>query len=364
MIPAGEQALRGFLARDLMEALIRVAIVAFLVFMSVRVFAPFLDLMLWGLILAVALEPLHARLAARMGGRQGLAATVLVLAGLALIGVPTVMLGASFASHVQDVFTEVQKGSVAIPQPSAKVAEWPVVGEKIHAAWNAAATNLPEFVAEHRAQLEGLSRRALSAAANTLGGVLLFVAAMIVAAIMMAYVESGHRAIRRIFVRLSGPARGPRLQGLATATIRSVALGVVGVAFIQAILLGIGFMLAGVPAAGVLALVVMLLGIVQVPAILVSLPVIAWLWLGGDGSTGSNVAYTIFFLVAGMADNVLKPLLLGRGVDAPMLVILIGAIGGMVTGGIVGLFVGGVILAVTWQLAMEWVDDSPAEAKS
>jgi predicted PurR-regulated permease PerM len=147
------------------------------------------------------------------------------------------------------------------------------------------------------------------------------------------------------------------MQKLATATVRSVAAGVIGVAFIQAILLGMGFIFAGIPAAGVLAFVVLFIGILQIPALLVSIPAVAWLWLSGDGSTTSNVVWTIYLLVAGMSDNVLKPLLLGRGVDAPMVVILIGALGGMVAGGFIGLFIGGVVLAVTYQLFMEWVDN-------
>jgi predicted PurR-regulated permease PerM len=146
------------------------------------------------------------------------------------------------------------------------------------------------------------------------------------------------------------------LQSLSAATVRSVAIGVIGVAFIQALLLGIGFIMAGIPAAGVLALVVMLIGIVQLPAAIISLPVIAYLWWAGDGSTMSNIFYSIYLLVAGMADNVLKPLLLGRGVDAPMPVILLGALGGMASGGIIGLFVGAVLLAVGYQVFMDWVD--------
>jgi len=182
--------------------------------------------------------------------------------------------------------------------------------------------------------------------------------AMVVAGIMMAYAESGGRAVQRIFSRLTDPVRGPKLQKLATATVRSVAGGVIGVAAIQAILLGMGFILAGLPAPGVLALIVLFIGILQVPALLVSVPAVAYLWWSGDGSTTSNIVYTVYLLVAGMADNVLKPLLLGRGVDVPMLVILIGAIGGMVSGGIIGLFVGSVLLAVSYQLFMEWVDSA------
>jgi predicted PurR-regulated permease PerM len=130
---------------------------------------------------------------------------------------------------------------------------------------------------------------------------------------------------------------------------------VLGVALIQAILLGVGFMLAGVPAAGLLALIVLLLAIMQLPATLVSLPVILWLWNSGDGGTVMNVIWTVYFVLAGLADNVLKPMLLGRGVDAPMPVILIGALGGMVSSGFIGLFTGAVILAVGYQIFMQWV---------
>lgn len=352
-----EAMLRKLLSRDLLETLIRAGLIAFLAVMCARIFAPFASLMIWGLILAVALEPLNAKLAAHMGGRRGLAATVLTLAGLLLLGVPTVMLGNSFATHVQELATAARDGELHVPAPAPGVAEWPIVGKKVYTVWNSAATNLPAFVSENQAQIKDLSRKGLAAAASTAVAVLMFLGALVIAAIMMAYAESGSRAMRRIFCRLTDPAHGPGIQKLATATVRSVAAGVIGVAFIQAILLGMGFMFAGIPAAGVLALLVMFLGILQVPALIVTLPAIIWLWASGDGSTTSNIAFTIYLGIAGMADNVLKPLLLGRGVDAPMPVILIGALGGMVTGGIIGLFIGGVLLAVGYQLFMEWVDD-------
>ena len=357
-----EAMLRKVLSKDLFETLIRVGLIVFLAVMCARVFAPFASLMIWGLILAIALEPLNAKLAAHMGGRRGLAATVLTVVGLVVLGVPTVMLGNSFATHVQEVAASAHDGTLHIPPPAPGVAGWPIVGKKIDAVWSSAANNLPAFVNQNQEKLKELSRKGLAAAASTAVAVLLFIAALIIAAIMLAYSQSGSSAMKRIFSRLTDPVRGPRLQKLATATVRSVAAGVIGVAFIQALLLGMGFIFAGVPAAGVLALLVMFLGILQVPALLVSLPAIAWLWVSGDGSTTSNIVWTIYLGVAGMADNVLKPLLLGRGVDAPMPVILIGALGGMVAGGIIGLFVGGVLLAVGYQLFMEWVDDSGPEA--
>lgn len=357
-------AIRKLLSKEFMDTFIRIGLIVFLVILCARIFAPFANLLLWAMILAIALYPLHRRLAERLGGRPGRSATLLVAAGLLLVGVPTIILGSSFASQVHEGYTAFENNTVTIPQPAPAVADWPVIGKRVHGTWTAAADNLPAFLKENQAQVENLSRRALSAAASTAGSVLLFLGALIIAGIMMAYGEAGSQAMLRILNRLAGPAKGPRLQSLSTATVRSVATGVIGVAFIQALLLGAGFLMAGVPAAGVLAFVVMLLGIVQLPAAIVSLPVIAYLWMSGDASTTSNIVFTIYLVVAGLADNVLKPLLLGRGVDAPMPIILIGALGGMVTSGIIGLFVGAVLLAVGYQIFMEWVDEGEEGAGS
>jgi predicted PurR-regulated permease PerM len=183
----------------------------------------------------------------------------------------------------------------------------------------------------------------------------MFVGALIVAGIMMAYGKGGSDAMYAIFSRLAGPEQGPKVHTLATMTTRSVAAGVLGVALIQAILVGLGMVLAGVPAAGLLAGVVLLLAIMQLPVVLVTVPVIVWLWNSGDAGTVMNIVWTLYLFFAGLADNVLKPMLLGRGVDAPMPVILIGALGGMISTGFIGLFVGAVVLAVGYQIFMQWV---------
>ena len=158
-----------------------------------------------------------------------------------------------------------------------------------------------------------------------------------------------------IFGRIAGAERGAAFTTLSTATIRAVAQGVIGIAFIQALVVGLCLLIAGVPLAGVLAGVVLVLGIAQVPALIVTLPAIAYLWMSGGYSTGEAALWSVLLFVAGMADNVLKPLLLGRGVDAPMPVILLGALGGMATAGILGLFVGATLLALGYQIFMGWV---------
>ena len=354
--------IRKMMSRDFTNVVIRIGLIAFLVVMCVRIFAPFANLVLWALILAIALYPLHQLLARRIGGRQGIAATLLVFVFLLLIGGPTVMLGGSFARYAHDAYTAFESKTVTVKQPNPAVADWPLVGKRVYSAWSLAANNLPAFLEDNKVQLKNIAKRILSAAANTAGSVLLFLSALIIAGIMMAYGGSGSQVIQRIFCRLTDPETGPRLQILSTATVRSVATGVIGVAFIQALLLGIGFLMAGIPMAGGLALVVMLFGIAQLPAAIVTLPAIVYLWWAGDASTTSNIVYTIYLVVAGLADNVLKPLLLGRGVEVPMPVILLGALGGMVSGGIIGMFVGAALLAVGYQVFMDWINNVEKES--
>ena len=349
--------IRQLIAKDLTEILIRVGIIIVLAWFSMRVLSPFVGLVLWGLILAVTLYPMHQRLAAKMGSRQGWAATFIVLLGLALIGIPTAMLGSSFAGHIHEVITAVQNDTFQVPPPPASVADWPLIGEKLHEAWALAAHDLPAALKDAEPQLASFSRTLLATVASTAGGVFQFLGSLIIAGIMMAYGQEGASAMSRIICRFAGKKDGPELYNLSTATIRSVSMGVVGVAFIQALLLGLGFMAAGIPAAGVLAIVVLLLGILQLPAVIISLPVIAYIWWTGD-STMMNIVFSVYLIVAGMADNVLKPLLLGRGVDAPMPIILLGALGGMVSAGLIGLFVGAVILALGYVIFMAWVADA------
>ena len=344
----------------LTDTLIRIGLLIFLVYLCVQVFEPFAALMMWATILAVALFPLHVKLAGKLGGKPGWSATVIVLVGLLVIGGPTVMIGQSFASHLHSGYNKFESGQLTIPAPNETVAEWPLVGEKVYAVWSDAAENLPALLEDERPILVKYSKKVLQIAASTAGGVLIFLVALIVAGIMLAYGESGRNAIGRIFERFAGPVKGPRLHNISASTVRSVATGVVGVAFIQALLIGLGLIFAGVPGAGVLAIVVLVLGIVQLPPTLVAVPAIIYLWMGGDASTVSNVFFSVYLLLAGMADNVLKPMLLGRGVDVPMPIVLFGALGGMVSAGIIGLFIGAILLSVGYQLFIDWVAE-PSE---
>lgn len=345
-------------SQGLLDVLIRAGLIAVLVIICYRVFYPFMDLMLWSIILAVTLYPLERRLLRRMGNKEGRTATVIVLIAIAILLVPIYLIGVSMAASVEAALAGARSGTFHVPPPADSVADWPLVGKPLYGYWEQAATDLTGLTQKFAPQIKEASLAILGKLAGFAVGFLMFIVALILAGIFMAYGESGRRSAVQAASRIFGDGRGEHVTELVTATIRAVAQGVIGIAFIQMLLIGVGFVAMGVPAAGLLAIVVLLLGIMQIPATIVTIPVIAYV-LSTDGVSGATIIFSIYVFVAGLADNVLKPLLLGRGVDVPMPVVLIGALGGMVTSGIIGLFIGPVILAIGYELFWEWVRAKP-----
>lgn len=354
--PISERAL----SRGLLDVLIRAGLIAVLAIFCFQIFRPFLDLIVWSVILAVTIYPLQIRLRRRLGNRDGRAATLIVVMAICIIAIPAYLLGAAMVDSMENAIALVRQEGIHIPPPAESVASWPLVGKQLYDFWLQAASDLTGLVQTMAPQLKEFSLVALAAVAGIGKGLLIFIFALIIGGIFMAYGETASRSAEQIASRLFSPERGPRIAALCTATIRAVAQGVVGIAFIQMMLIGIAFVLKGVPAAGVLAIAVLLLGIAQLPATLITVPVIIYVF-ATEGASVATVVFAIYVFVAGLADNVLKPLLLGRGVDVPMPVVLIGALGGMVTGGVIGLFIGPVVLAVGYQLFWQWVEDPPPQ---
>jgi predicted PurR-regulated permease PerM len=345
-------------SRGVLNALISAGLIAVLVIFCFQIFSPFLDLMLWSLILAITLYPLQIRLRSILGRKEGGAATLIVLIAIVILAVPIYLLGVSIAESVEHVMGLVKSGGFQIPPPAESIAGWPLIGKPLYGAWLQASTDLPNLVQKFIPQIKGVSLALLGKLAGIGMGLAIFIGALIIAGIFMAYGEQGSRSAVQIVSRICGPVRGAHIAELCTATIRAVALGVVGIAFIQMLLIGVGFVLMGIPGAGLLALAVLLLGIMQLPATLITVPVIVFVFVT-PGASVETIVFSIYIFLAGLVDNVLKPLLLGRGVDVPMPVVLIGALGGMATNGIIGLFIGPVVLAVGYQLFWQWVKDQP-----
>jgi predicted PurR-regulated permease PerM len=315
---------------------------------------------LWAIILAVALFPIFRWLKSKMGGRGGLAATVLTVVALALLIVPIVLLSTSLIQSVQAITQGVEDGTLAVPPPPDGVAEWPVVGERLEVAWAQAAGNLQDIIVKYRDQLQPIWGWVIAQAAGAGAATLVFFLAILVAGLLMAKAETAVSATTAVATRLAGQ-EGESIVAVAGATIRSVVLGVLGVAVTQSLLAGIGMLVVGVPGAGLWAGLILILAIMQLPPLLVLAPVIVYVFM--TASTLTAILFLIFGIMVSVSDAFLKPLFLGRGVAIPMPVILIGAIGGMVVYGIVGLFVGAVVLAVGYQLMVAWVKTEDPEAE-
>ncbi len=339
------------------DTAIRLGVVAALGYFCFLVLAPFLLPVAWGIIIAVAVYPLHVRLEAAFGGRSRLAAATFALVGLALLIVPTVLLVESAAEAYQAAHQAYQAGTLHVPPPRESVREWPLVGERLYEAWLASSKNLTATLERFTPQVVQVAGGLLSAIAGAGATIVQFIISILIAAALMTNAASGRAAAVSLGSRLAGEA-GADFVDLATATTRSVAQGVLGVALIQALLAGIGMLAVGVPAAGVWALLVLVLAIVQLPPLVVLGPAIVYVFSAND--TGPAIAFMIWGVLVSVSDTFLKPLLLGRGLDVPMLVILLGAIGGMILSGVIGLFVGAVILALAYTLLMAWIDQDDA----
>ena len=347
--------------RRALESAIRIGLIVLLVLWCFNIVKPFLLLILWGAIIAVAVYPLFVKFQSLMGGRQKLASTLMTLIALGMLLTPTVMLSDSAIKNSQTFAAKLHEGTLTIPPPSDKVRNWPLIGEKVHEVWSLASSNLGDWIKKYREQLAALGKFALSIAAGAGVTVLQFMLSIIIAGIFLVYARSGTEAVQRFATRLVGKPRGEKFTDMAGATIRSVAQGVLGVAFIQAALAGIGFLVIGVPYAGALTLLVMLWAIVQLPSLIVLIPVIIYVF--STAATVPAVIFLIWTVLVGLSDNVLKPLLLGRGLEIPMPIILLGAIGGMIMSGLIGLFVGAVVLSVGYMLYTAWLDEGMEGAR-
>ncbi|MBE3636962.1 AI-2E family transporter [Mangrovicoccus algicola] len=325
--------------------------------LAFQLVAPLFGLMIWAVILAVAVYPAHAWLSARLGGRSAPSALLLTLLGLAITLGPVAVMAAQVIDAVAWMVAAVQQGSVALPSAD-RLAQVPLIGARLVQAWDAFGANLAQLLAQVGPVLLSTGRIVLGKVA----GVGIALAMLSLSVIIMGLLFRPGPALvaqaRRFANRLFAP-RGAGFVDLAGATVRNVSRGVIGVAVIQALLAGIIMVAFGVPLAGPLTLVALVLGIVQIGPGPVLIPVIIWAWFAM--ATGWAVLFTIVMLPVMVVDNVLRPMLMARGLETPMLVILVGVLGGMFAYGLIGLFIGPVILAVFYELVTAWVNAAEPE---
>lgn len=343
---------------NMMESAIRIGLLFMLLVWTFDIIKPFVIPVLWGAIIAVALMPMTQKLERALKGRRGLAATILALAGIILLIAPFWIVSSSIFDGISHIVAVMQAGDIKIPGPTQRVADIPLIGDKLFDAWALFATNLEKAVLHFLPQIKTGVSAAAGMLGSSLGTLVMFIISLAIAGGFMAHAEKSSAAVSTVAVRVVGK-NGEEWTSLTAATIRSVLLGVVGVAFIQSLLIGSALFTFSIPAAGIFTFIVFILGIAQLPPLLVVLPIIFYVFSTQD-STPATI-FTVWVLIAGVSDSFLKPMLMGRGVDVPMPVILIGAIGGMIAAGIIGLFLGAVILAIWYELFTTWLNMEEAQ---
>jgi predicted PurR-regulated permease PerM len=344
---------------EIIQLAVRLGLLAFLLYWSFVLVRPFIPMLAWSMVLTVALYPPYDWLSVHLGGRPKLAAVIVTVISLLIVIGPATWLGIGLIDGLQSFAGQLGAGTLAIPSPPERIKDWPIVGAQVYGLWDRASTNLGAALREVAPHLKPLAGPIVAFAGSAGVGTLKFVVSVALSGFLFIYGPGLVESTRRIQARLV-TQRGEDFVALAGLTIRTVSQGVIGVAVLQSLLAGIGLKLAGVPHAGVLAFAVLILAILQIGSAIVLIPVIIWIWATKDFAVA--LPLTIYLLIVGFADNVLKPMLMGRGLSTPMLVIFIGVVGGMLAHGILGLFVGPIILAVAWQLMMAWIREEQGEA--
>jgi predicted PurR-regulated permease PerM len=338
---------------EIIQLAIRLGLLAFLIYWTFVLVRPFVPIVAWSVVLAVAFYPVFSGLAKLLGGRPKLAAAILTIVNLAIVIGPATWLGLGAVDGLREIAGQLSAGSLVVPSPPGRIKDWSLIGPQLYDLWDQASINLRAALREIAPHLKPLAATILGFAGNAGVGTLKFILSVALAGFLFPYGPQLVAASRGLLSRVV-PEQSEHFLELAGATIRAVSQGVIGVAVIQSLLAGVGLKLAGIPNAGLLAFAILLLSIVQIGSAVVLLPVIIWLWTAKDFTTA--LPLTVFLVIVGLLDNILKPLVMGRGLTTPTLVIFIGVIGGTLAHGIVGLFIGPIILSVAWELTVAWIN--------
>jgi predicted PurR-regulated permease PerM len=341
------------------EVCIRVGLVLLLVALCFLILRPFIPPIAWGIIIAVAVYPSYQKLVRLLRGHATLAAVLSTVILLAILIVPTALLTGSLVEGIQNMTVRIKQGTLLIPPPPPRVATWPIIGAPLSALWSLASTNLSEMVRRFSPQIKTAITGLLSASAGIAVMLLKFVLSILVSGVLLAKADGSAKVTRSVASRLFGE-NGPEFHKLIGATIRSVTVGILGVAFIQSVFASIGFLIDGFPSAGLWAVIFFFAAVLQV-GILVLIPAVIYAFT--ITSTTKAVIFLVWCIIVALMDNVLKPILLGRGVGVPILVVFLGAIGGFIAMGIIGLFVGAIVLSVSYKLFLAWLE-KPAAASA
>lgn len=339
------------------DIIIRMLVLFLIIAWCLAILYPFVSIILWSLILALAMHPLHNKLSGMMGGRPKLTSFIIILAILIVIMIPTWFLIDSLFQEVKAIKASYDSGTLSIPPPTENVKKWPLIGEKLYEYWSNANFDIEQTVVKYKDQLFEIGAKLGKGILSATGSVIQIMISLVIAGILLC-VEGVGEAVRKFFRKLAGD-RGDEFADMTSKTVGNVVKGILGVALILALLHGILLVLAGVPLAGIWTLIIFVLAVLQIPLFIVTVPIIIFIF--ATKSVLAAILWTAGLILVGMSDNVLRPFLLGKGAPVPMLVIFIGVIGGFILSGFIGLFTGAIVFSLGYKLFVEWINSDNSE---
>ena len=340
-------------SKDMITNVLKVTLVLIMVAWCFLIIQPFILVMLWAIILAVALFPVYNKLVNKFGTNKKKLVTALfgIVVTLFLM-IPTYIITKSVTVSTIDTVGKIKNNAFQIPAPNEDVKDWPLIGETLYSNWLEASQDVKHYSVKHKDIILDQGSKLLSGFKGFIGAAVTFFIALILAIVFMYHSDYANRSALLFFNKLVGKDN-EELTTMSRDVIRSVVKGILLVALIQSGLAFIGFKAIGLPASGIFAFFILVVAIMQIPAMLVMIPAIILAFSTAD--TTPAIIFAVYCILVGLCDNILKPMFLGKGLQTPMIVILIGTIGGMLLHGIIGLFIGAVVLAVMYRVYQYWV---------
>jgi len=341
-----------FPSRKVVHLVLQLFALTFLLIWCIQIIAPFAYPVLWAAILAVTLYPLFLRLKKFLGGKKAWSAILISGVLFAVFVISAIWLTLKTSDEIKSGIAAYREGKIVIPPPPPKVKDWPIIGKNLAQVWGQTSVSMDSLISKYPGQVRSITGKAVDLMASTGKGLLILAASIIISGIFLYYAEESANFARILFQRIIEGTHVD-MASLAAVTIRNVVKGILGVAFVQSLFASVGMIIAGVPYAGIWGLACLILAIIQIGILPVSIGVIIYIW--SAGSTGIAIFLTIWMAIAGFMDNILKPLLMGKGAPVPMLVIFLGSLGGFILSGFIGLFLGAVVLSLGYQLFDVWL---------
>ncbi len=349
---------KPFHEKKVIDLFIKMLLVVLLASWCIMIILPFMSVVLWAVILSITLFPLYKRLAKFLKGRNKLSSFTIISILLFAMIIPTIWLTISIVEEAKVLITNFQNDTMVIPQPNPEIASWPVIGKPLFNFWQMLITNMSELILQYRDPLINFGKTFLSSLLGVGSNFIMFILSLIISGFLLVKTETFEKSALAFANHIIG-RKGEEFLSIIIQTIRNVARGILGVAFIQFVLAGIAFLLAGIPFAGLWAFLVLVLAIIQLPVSIVTIPVIIYMFT--VKAPLPAIVWAVIILLIGLLDNVLKPILMGKGSKLPLLVIFLGAIGGFIFSGFMGLFTGAIVLSIGYKLVGMWLQDDKIE---